>query len=166
MSSSRAFNYDPRDSITSSNNSKHIVMNSSINTSGLVRRTAAVRCVPCACTSRVDWFTACAGCSRSCRQSRQLSRVVHRQGTTGEEGGGVGGAAGALTAAAAGEGGKTGRLVRLFGAEYAVAGIAETGQDVALLVDPLVNVAHVDVDAWVLSLNGTDTLGRGEETHQ
>ena len=41
---------------------------------------------------------------------------------------------------------RTSPSLRLFGAEYLVAGISETGQDIADLVEPFVNRRHIDID--------------------
>ena len=54
----------------------------------------------------------------------------------------------------------------LLGAENAVAGVAQAGDDVAVLVEVIVERASVDVDVGELLLNGLDALGSGDEHHE
>ena len=58
-------------------------------------------------------------------------------------------------------------LVRLGnGGKDAVAGVAETGKDVALFVQPLVDMCDVNIDAGVLRLHRSDAFGAGDEANE
>lgn len=96
-----------------------------------------------------------------CRASRQLSRRIRKKEETVKSAALVHAARSGATGGA-----DTGGLVRFLRGENAIAGVAEAGEDVALLVDPLVDVAHVNVDARVLRFNRPDAFGGGEQAHE
>ena len=56
--------------------------------------------------------------------------------------------------------------MKLLRAENAVARVAEAGDDVAVLVEMIIECAGVDVDVGVLLLNGLDAFGSGDEHHE
>ena len=54
----------------------------------------------------------------------------------------------------------------LLGAEDPVAGIAQTGDDVALLIQVIVQSTGIDIHVGVLLLQELDALGSGHEDHE
>src|SRR3978361_1708512 len=54
----------------------------------------------------------------------------------------------------------------LLRAEHAIAGVAEPGDDIALLVEPLVDRRGVDRAIWMRGVKHAQALGHGQQAHE
>ena len=55
---------------------------------------------------------------------------------------------------------------RLFRPENPVAGVAEAGDDVAVVVELLIDGSDKDINVRMVCLNAVDTLGGGDDAHE
>ena len=57
-------------------------------------------------------------------------------------------------------------LEPLFCSEYSVAGVAETGNDVRVLVEPFIAGGDIDIDVGMILLDTCDAFGTADDAHE